>query len=79
MVLKKEVIDLANLSNNEEGYILGIAEASGAGAAFLATQPLDPAFKAVACGILGFISVTLNGFWFKFVNTTKTQAVSSQA
>ena len=54
--------------------LLGIAEASGAGAAFLATQPIDPAFKAVACGVLGFISVTLNGFWFKFVNTTKPQA-----
>ncbi len=70
---------MANLSNNEEGFILGIAEASGAGAAFLATQPLDPAFKAVACGVLGFVSVTLNGFWFKFVNTTKPQAVPQQA
>jgi hypothetical protein len=76
--MEKEVIDLANLSNTEEGYILGIAEASGAGAAFLATQPLDPVFKAVACGILGFISVSLNGFWFKFVNTTKPQATPQQ-
>ena len=75
MATGKEVIDLANLSNTEEGFILGIAEASGAGAAFLATQPLDTAFKVVACGILGFISVTLNGFWYKFVNTTKPQAV----
>jgi hypothetical protein len=79
MVREKEVIDLANLSNSEEGFILGIAEASGAGAAFLATQPLDAAFKVVACGILGFISVTLNGFWFKFVNTTKPQATPQQA
>jgi hypothetical protein len=79
MVVEKEVIDLANLSNSEEGFILGIAEASGAGAAFLATQPLDAAFKAVACGILGFISVTLNGFWFKFVNTGKPQAIPAQA
>jgi hypothetical protein len=73
------VIDLANLSNNEEGLILGIAEASGAGAAFLATQPIDPAFKTVACGVLGFVCVTLNGFWFKFVNTTKPQATPQQA
>ena len=70
---------MANLSNSEEGFILGIAEASGAGAAFLATQPLDAAFKVVACGILGFISVTLNGFWFKFVNTTKPEATLPQA
>ena len=62
---------MANLSNNEEGFILGIAEASGAGAAFLATQPIDPALKVAACGILGFISVTLNAFWFKYVNPTK--------
>jgi hypothetical protein len=68
----KEVIDMANLTNNEEGFILGIAEASGAGAAFLATQPVDPALKVAACGILGFISVTLNAFWFKFVNPTKS-------
>jgi hypothetical protein len=39
---------LANLSNNEEGFILGIAEASGAGAAFLATQPIDATFKVAA-------------------------------
>ncbi len=65
-----EVIDLANLSNNEEGFILGIAEASGAGAAFLATQPIEATLKVAACGILGFISVTLNAFWFKYVKPT---------
>ncbi len=65
---------MANLSNSEEGFILGIAEASGAGAAFLATQPIDPTFKAVACGVLGLVSVTLNGFWFKFVNICNQQA-----
>ena len=67
------MIDLANLSNNEEGFILGIAEASGAGAAFLATQPIDPALKVAACGILGFISVTLNAFWFKYVKPPQPQ------
>jgi hypothetical protein len=66
------VIDLAKLSNNEEGLILGIAEASGAGAAFLATQPIEATLKVAACGILGFISVTLNAFWFKYVNAQPT-------
>ena len=64
---------MAKLTNNEEGFILGIAEASGVGAAFLATQPIDPALKVTACGILGFISVSLNAFWAKFVNVTQSQ------
>lgn len=63
---------MAKLSNNEEGLILGIAEASGAGAAFLATQPIEATLKVAACGILGFISVTLNAFWFKYVNAKPT-------
>ena len=72
-IITKEVSDTANLSNNEEGLILGVAEASGAGAAFLLTQPIDPATKAVTCAILGFISITLNAFWLKYVNITQAQ------
>ena len=59
---------MAKLTNNGEGFILGIAEASGVGPAFLATQPIDPVLKATACGIPGFINVSLNAFWAKFVN-----------
>lgn len=69
---------MAKLTNNEEGFILGIAEASGAGAIFLATQPIDPAVKATACGILGFISVSLNAFWAKFVNISQGQSALPQ-
>ena len=63
--------------NNEEGLILGVAEASGAGATFLLTQPIDPAVKATVCSILGLISLVLNVFWLKYVNITQPQKPSS--
>ena len=68
---------MAKLTNNEEGVILGVAEAAGVGAAFVATQPIDPAIKAPVCGILGCISVALNVFWLKYVNVTQPQQTSS--
>jgi hypothetical protein len=72
-IITKEVNDTANLSSSEEGLVLGVAEASGVGATFILTQPIDPAIKAVACAILGFISITLNAFWLKYVNITQAQ------
>lgn len=59
---------MTEMSNNQEGVLVGVAAACGAGATFLASQPIPDSVKVPACAVLGFVSVVLFAFWNKKVN-----------